>query len=543
MTALKGAAALVASIALLGGGGCSRVSTGAHPAHQGSTIPGVVRYGISNDLNTLNPIIGGLAFENSIEEAIFSSLVKLDDHERLIPDLAIEVPSARNGGISPDGRTITYHLRHGVRWQDGQPLTSADVAFTYRKIVDPSVNAPNSAPYTHVQSLTTPDPYTVVIRLKQPWAPGIGQLFCGGENGGIIPEHLLAHSADFNHDPFGTHPVGSGPLRLALWERGSRLVLVPNQYYYLGAPKLKEVEVLIVPDPNTRLTMLISKELDVVQVGVPDQIARLREIPGYAVKLVQYPYLAFLDLNVSRAILSDVRVRRALALGLDRIRLAQTAYAGTAIPARSFMPPFSWAYAQDNGSPPFDPQAAGRLLTQAGWLVGSDGIRSRSGRRLELDISFATEGAPARVMAELMQQQWRAIGVDATIRPSPLNVLRSPTGLWTTGNFDVAIFTFIFDVDPDRSANLGSQFIGTRGFNDGRYRSAESDLLTAQAVQSYTHTARAPIYAHLQRLWNADLPIVPIGWPQAIYSVNLDLRGFKPEPINSDFWNVQEWRI
>jgi peptide/nickel transport system substrate-binding protein len=523
--------------------GCSRVSTSGRPASHASTVHGVVRYAIGNDLNTLNPVIGGLAYENAIEEAIFSALVKLDDRERVIPDLATEVPSPSNGGVSADGRTITYHLRHGVKWQDGQPLTSADVAFTFSKLMDPNVNAPDSAPYTHIQRLTTPDDYTVVVRLKAPWAPAVGQLFCNGENGSIIPRHLLARSADFNHDPFGLHPIGSGAMRLARWDRGSLIVLVPNPGYFAGAPKIKEVDIQIIPDANTRLTMLSSRELDVAQIGIASQLTRLRQLSGYAVRLVPYTYGAYLVFNVQREPLVDRRVRESLVMALDRQRLSNTAYAGTAQSADSFIPPSSWAYARDNGAAPYDPANSNRLLTEAGWRTGADGVRARGDRKLALTVSIIS-GSPAySAIAQQIQEAWRSLGVDVSIQSVPLNVLRSPTGMWTTGRFDVALEGFIFDPDPDRSANLGSRFIGVRGFNDARYVSAESDRLTAQAVAVYPHEVRGPLYARLQRLWNSDLPVVPIAWPEAIYVLNSDLRGFKPEPVNSDFWNVQEWSI
>jgi peptide/nickel transport system substrate-binding protein len=524
--------------------GCSRVSTGGHLSHvNATTVQGVVRYAIGNDLNTLNPVIGGLAYENDVEEAIFNALVKLDDHERLIPDLATVVPSPSNGGVSADGRTITYHLRHGVAWQDGKPLTSADVAFTFAKIMDPTVNAPNSAPYTHIERLTTPDDYTVVVRLRAPWAPAIGQLFCNGENGSIIPKHLLEHTADFNHDPFGLHPVGSGPLRLARWDRGSRIILLPNPGYFGGAPKIKEVDIVILPDANTRLTMLTARELDVVQVGIPDQLERLRGLAGYNVRLVQYTYGAYLVFNTPREPFADRRVREALALALDRHRLSNTAYAGTAIDADSFIPPTSWAYDAANDAPPYDPARAKQLLAQAGWMAGAEGMRVHGDRTLAITLSIISGAAPAFALAQQIQQAWHAVGADVAIQAVPVNVLRSPTGLWTTGRFDVALQTLIFDPDPDRATNLGSRFIGTRGFNDGRYVSAESDRLSADAVTVYAHESRKRVYARLQRLWNADLPVVPIAWPEAIYAVNSDLRGFKPEPVNSDFWNIPEWRI
>ena len=523
---------------------CSPVSTGGHLSHGNPvTIHGVVRYAISNDLNTLNPVIGGLAYENAIEEAIFSGLVKLDDHGRLIPDLATQVPTLANGGVSADGRTITYHLRHSVLWQDGQPLTSDDVAFTFAKIMDPAVNAPNSAPYTHVERIITPDPYTVVVRLKEPWAPATGQIFCNGENGSIIPKHLLAHSADFNHDAFGLHPIGTGPLRLVQWERGSRITLKPWSRYFAGAPTVREVDVLIVPDANTRLTMLTARELDAVQVGNPQEVERLRHLPGYQLKLVQYPAIVFLAFNVTHVPFDDVRVRRALAMALDRSRLDSTTFADTAVVADSFIPPFSWAYDRDNSAPAFDLPGAQRLLDRAGWFVGPDGFRSRSGRTLEFTLSMQSGSVIASSLAEQMQQAWRAAGANVSIQAMPLNVLRSPEGLWVTGHFDVALERLILDPDPDRSANVGSQFIGTRGFNNSRYVSAQSDLLTARAVAVYSEAQRKPLYARLQRLWNRDLPIVPLAWDDAIYVVNSDLRGFKPEPVNSDFWNVQTWKI
>jgi len=505
--------------------GCSRVSTsGRPPPGNASTIHGVVRYAISNDLNTLNPIIGGLAYENAIEEAIFSGLVKLDDHERIIPDLAQEVPSTGNGGVSPDGRTITYHLRHGVRWQDGVPLTSADVAFT-------------------VERLLTPDPFTVVVRLKAPWAPAIGQLFCDGENGSIVPAHAFAQAGDFNHDPFGVHPIGSGAMELKTWERGTRLTLVPNPYYFEGVPKIKELDILVVPDANTRLTLVTSKELDVAEIGTPNQVPRLRQLTGYSVRLVQYTWGNYLLFNQSRPLLADLYTRLGLALALDRPRLVATAYAGTAVNGESFIPPYSWAYTSDNGSPPYDLARARSAFASAGWRVGSDGTLVHGDKRLAFTLSTTTGNTIAASLAQQIQAQWRAVGADVAIQTVPVNVLRSPDGLWTTGRFDVALQNLVFDPDPDREANLGSGFIGSRGFNDGRYVSTLSDRLSAEAVGVYPHGERAPLYAQLQRLWNHDLPVLPLAWPQAIYAVNDDLRNFKPEPVNSDFWNIQEWEI
>jgi len=523
--------------------GCTRVSTSGHPSVQSATIHGVVRYAIPNDLNTLNPVLGGLAYENAIEEAIFNGLVKLDDQQRLIPDLATVVPSRANGGISADRRTITYHLRHGVTWQDGAPFTSADVSFTFAKIMDPNVNASSSAPYTHIASLTTPDAYTAVVHLKLPWAPAIAQLFCNGEQGSIIPKHLLEHTADFNRDLFGVHPIGTGPMRLVRWDRGSEIILVPNLHYFAGAPKIQKLDISIIPDANTRLTTLTSHELDFATLGNPAQVANVRAVSGLKVLLVKNYALWFIVLNVTRAPLNDVRVRRSLALALDRPHLTATTFVGTAIPADSEIPPFSWAYDPNNESPPYDLTQAKQWLETTGWHLGADGIRRKGDQKLSFSIVSSTGSAIGTSLSEQLQQAWRAVGAEVSIRSEPLNVLRSPTGTLVTGNFQAAVASFIFDPDPDRSTDLGSQYIGARGFNESRYVSARSDQLTAAAVSVYEREQRKPLYAQLQRLWNTDLPVIPIAWQDNIDVVNTDLRGFRPEPVNSDFWNIEQWQI
>lgn len=541
MTGCRIVALLVIGVALWG---CSRVSTsGVQPQNNGTTIHGVVRVAVSNDLNTLNPVIGGLAAENAVTEAIFSGLVKIDDRQRLLPDLATEIPSTANGGISADGRTIVYHLRRGVRWQDGKPLTAADVVFTFEKITDPRTNAPNTAAYSHIRAISTPDAHTVVVALKAPWGPAVGQLFCSGENGSIIPKHLLLRSADFNRDPFGLHPIGTGPMRLARWERGSRIVLQANADYFGGAPKIKELDILIIPDANTRQTLLAAKELDVAVLGTPNQVAGFRSLTGYTVRLAQGYQEYYLTFNTQRAPFSDIRVRQALTLALDRPRLVSTSFAGTAILADSLLPPYNWAYNKNNGSPGYDLARANQLLTQAGWTLAPDGVRHLGSNRFAFTI-LTYSGNPVRAaLAAQMQAAWRAVGADASIQAVPANVAFSPTGLLTLGKFDVAVDGLIFDPDPDRAAVTDSQNVGTRGFNAARYTSALSDVLSRRAVAAYPREIRKPLYARLQQLWNHDLPYAPLAWPQAIYVVSADLRGFKPEPINSDFWNVQDWQI
>ena len=522
---------------------CTKISTsslrsGGNPG----TIPGVVRVAIRSEPNSLNPVLSGLYAENYVEEAIFSGLVKLDGSGKLVPDLAQAVPSRANGGVSADGRTLTYHLRGAVRWHDGAPLTAADVVFTFRTIMNPKVNSPTQSVYRVVESVRAVDPLTVVVRLKAPFAPAVGQLFCNGESGEIIPKHLLEHSTDVNRDPFNLRPVGTGPLRFVRWDRGALIVLKPNPDYFGGPPHLRRVDVLIVPDANSLLTMVRSREVDLAAVQ-PSQLVSLRSIGGLRIEVVPMYQLYFITFNTTHPPFDRVQVRRALALALDRRRIVQTAYSGTAISGDSVIPRYSWAYARDNDSPPSDPEAAKRLLDAAGWLPSADGIRRQGDRRLSFGlITFAGRSTDAS-MAQQIQAQWRAVGIDAIIHPVPVNVLVGTTGPLTTGNFDVALDDLSFDIDPDRAQLLSSRYYPPHGFNDGHYSNPQMDAWLEAAVRTYDRHAREAFYARVQRLANRDLPYVPLAWPRQVYAVNANLRGLAPETVNSDFWNVQDWSI
>lgn len=514
-------------------------STGQGPVNAW-TIPGVARVSVNTDVNTFNPVISSLYVENYIQEAVFSGLVKYDGGGKLIGDLALTVPSRTNGGISADGRTIVYHLRRNALWQDGVPVTSADVRFTYDTIMNPASNSPVQSTYARIAAIDTPDRYTVVFHLHAPFAPLLSNVFCNGAFGEIVPMHVLRGSRDINRDPFNAHPIGSGPYAMRRWERGTSIVLTANPRYFGGAPHIREIDILIVPNENTQLVMMESHQLDLATQARPLQIPSYRRISGASVAVAPTYAENFLSFNMTRAPLDDVVVRRALVMALDRPHIAATAYAGLATDAQTLIPPYSWAYDRHNGAPGFDPAAARRLLDGDDWKVGPDGFRTKAGRRLAIGLIHYNSATPATVASEI-ERAWRDIGVEVSIRAMPRNVVIGNVA--PNGNFDVLEEGAGFDADPDRSQFTQTQFIGTHGFNYARYSSPDVDRWTDLALQTYDLQQRARFYALIQRRLNRDLPYVPIAWEQFAYAVNTDLRGFAPETINSDFWNVEDWAI
>jgi peptide/nickel transport system substrate-binding protein len=538
---ISSACALVLLAALAA---CSRVSTSNQSArHNPSTVPGIVRLSINAEPNTLNPVLSGLVTEAYVEAAMFNGLVQYDDRARLVPDLATQVPSLENGGISRDGRTITFHLRRGVKWQDGQPLTSADVAFTYSKYIDPKTNSFYLNVYKRIAKLETPDTYTVIVRLAKPFAPAVFQFFGRGSGGYVVPKHVLDHARDFNRDPFGSQPLGSGPFRLSRWDHGSLIVLLANPSYFGGAPHVREIDIHIVPNPNTQVAMLGSRDLDLATQLTPTQYHRVQGMEGVRTLLTPTYFERFLTFNCRREPFTDVRVRRALAMALDRHRIAETAYANTAIAADTLLAPYDWAYTSDNGAPVYDPQGAKNLLAQAGWSFGPDHLWHKSGRTLSFGLLNQAESNPLSTMAQEMQRDFHDIGVQVDLRQVPRNVIYGTSGLANVGKFDALVDDWGADTEPDRSNIIQTKDISPRGYNDAFYSDADVDRWSEAALATYDERTRKQLYTLIQRRLNRDVPYVPLVWEKRIYALNSDLRGFSPEPLYSDFWNVQRWQI
>ena len=200
------AAALLGAIAF-GNIGCTKLGSSAGNSLHAWTKPDTVRIGFYEEPDTLNPVIGQMSFSSDVFQLVFDGLIRFDERGRPVPDLAREVPSLANGGISKDGKTITYHLMPGAKWHDGVPLTSHDVAFTWRQIMNRSNVTPTRVGYERIQRIDTPDDRTVIVRLDRPYPPAIF-LFKNLNQGAIVPEHILRGYASINKVPFNRGPIG-----------------------------------------------------------------------------------------------------------------------------------------------------------------------------------------------------------------------------------------------------------------------------------------------------------------------------------------------
>jgi len=368
-------AAALAAVLLFG---CSRVSTGVGSAHGSShIIPGVVRVVGIGSIDNPNPELSAQIFSVDMAMLWGGWFFVVNDRGRLEPDLVTEEPTLRNGGISNDGLTIRYHLRRGVQWQDGQPFTARDAIFTWHAIMNPENNILSRVGYDRIASMSAPDPYTLVVHLTRPFSPAIASFFAmSGVPMCVLPEHLLGGMRNINQATYNRKPVGTGPFIVDSYDPQSGFVLTANPHYWRGQPKLKEVRVIFAADENTRAVMMRTGEADLYYDPANRMVPALKTIPDTRVLRTPFNEFWYLGFNLMHPPLDDVRVRHAIAMGVDKNYVVNEVLHGAAIPAQSDQPSFSWAYDPSVRAPSYDPAAAARLLDSSGWRRGTDGVPS-----------------------------------------------------------------------------------------------------------------------------------------------------------------------
>ncbi|HEY0613090.1 MAG TPA: peptide ABC transporter substrate-binding protein [Candidatus Elarobacter sp.] len=510
------------------------------------TEPGHVRIGVLRTIDNLNPLLSGQAGVTDIAQFLFSGLIRYDASGNPIPDAAREVPTQRNGGISADGKTITYHLRPDVRFADGRPLTADDVVFTWRQVMNPRNNVPYHFPYDQALDVRATDRLTVVARLRAPFAPFVAGFFRCGTQGSILPKHLLDGKPNLNEDPFGTKPVGSGPYVVERYDTNSVIEMVPNRYWHGGKPGLRRVTLRIIPNENTLLVSLRTHELD-FYFGAPEQQLReLRALPGTRVDAQPSAQFEMLVFNARRAPFDDLRVRRAAARAIDFRTIARTVYLDVDLPDWGDVFPRSWAYTPQPDPSSYDPAEARRLLDEAGWKPGPDGIRTKDGKRLEVEIRTVAGVIPRQNAEVLMQQQLRAAGFDLQVHNAPANMVFAPYGaggLFATGKFDLAIYAWTQLPDPDDTQTAAPESLPPHGANYSGVKDERLGRLQAQARSVYDRARRKVLYAQVERRLGEVLPYHTIVWRANVNAWNDDLRGVAPAQAVSDFWNVGSWTL
>ncbi|HVA28869.1 MAG TPA: peptide ABC transporter substrate-binding protein [Candidatus Baltobacteraceae bacterium] len=521
---------------------CARVAPSAPGGTNPWTIPGVLRIGDREEPDNLNLMYGHTLATGEIDCLLFAFILRTDDNGNLFPDLATQVPTLANGGISRDGKTITIHLRRDAQWSDGAPLTAADWLFTYRAVKNPANTIKTNYGWNTIASADAPDPYTIVLHLKKPTVEALEILTMGGDAYPPLPAHLLSHLPNLNHATFNNAPISSGPFLLTHWDRGNSLTFAANPRYFRGPPKLKTIVWKVIPDSNTLLNELRTHQIDVYAGVQADSIAELRSIPGIRVVHRLVAWWQHLGMNMRKPQLADVRVRDAIAEGVDWKRIVDVVYGGHGQLAVSDIFPQSWAAPTLPGYR-FDPSDARRQLAQAGWRVASDGVLHKGALAMHLVLSSPANDEQNERAELLIQSMLKQLWFDIEIRNYPARVLFAQNGPIYSGTYDLEWSRTINGADPDDAGSWDSHFLPPNGADTSWLRDPIVDANVEAAARTFDQTARKALYQKEAARIRQLNPAVFVFWYESYIGINSDVRNYRPAAFIADEWNAWQWEI
>lgn len=509
--------------------GCS-AETPTPPGSASTSGAETIVVATAGEPDTLNPVLNYGVDGGSL---VFDGLLARDADNELVPALATALPT-----VSTDGRTITATLRDGVVFHDGSPFSSTDVRFTYRTVLDPTVDSTLRSDLDMLAAVDAPDPRTVVFRLRYAYAPFLQRLTLG-----IVPAAALS-GQDVNQAAFNRKPIGTGPYTVDNWVAGDRLVLRANDRYWGGKPANRRVVVAFVPDDNVRAQRSRAGEFDAAELA-PKVAAGFESLDGFRVERVPTGDYRGVMLPMGDAVAGDVAVRRALSLAVDRQAMVRGVLGGAGDPAYGPIPASSaFADSATFGAAAADPEAAGQVLEDAGWRAGSDGIRSKNGQPARFTLMYPAGDSLRKELALAVTADARKVGIDVEPEGLTWDAIEPRMG----GAALIMGWGTPYDPDFVTYKLFGSRFAGQGFFNPGSYRSTVVDGALEAGRGTADPAARKAAYSTLQKQLAADQPWVFLTYLRHTYVLREGLRGVTPrvEPhehdvANSLWWNIQSW--
>jgi peptide/nickel transport system substrate-binding protein len=536
---VTGARALLVALACAALAACGPASTPASgPAHWLRLAVG------QGDPNTLNIHLEPSATTGYIAELTQAYFARYDAHAHPVPELLTVIPTQANGGISPDGKTITWHLRRGVRWSDGAPFDADDVVFSVKAILNPANNEEQgTAGWDTIERVDELDPYTVVFHLKHAYGSYLPLFFgTAADEPCILPRHILGKLPNINTAPYNLKPVGIGPFRVVIWKHGDAIELEANPYYWRGKPRLERITFKLLPSQETLANQLQTGETDLWPLVPPSYIERLRGIASLEVAVQPNFRTTNLDFVANRPLVSDVRVRAAIRAALNRPRLVATVLHGYGSVHDGAVIPLDPPTAHD-AIAAYDPMHARALLDAAGWHPGPDGIRVKNGQRLALAGVSQTGTVELDETMEAVRSSLHDVGIEVDSKKFAPNVFRAPAasgGVLYGGRYDFAIYARTLEAVSDVYGLYSCQTIAPHGENATRYCNPHVDDLLTRIEESYNVTERRALFGQVQAQLVADIPTIILYVWNGGYAANKRLHGFHPPPLTpfDDMMNV-----
>jgi peptide/nickel transport system substrate-binding protein len=502
---------------------------------------GIYREGVLGTFTNANPLYASSEADATVSRLMFASLFTYNVNGQLVGELA------KDYSVDSHGTTYTVHLKPGLTWHDGKPLTSNDVVFTYHSIQNPDIQSPLQAGWQGI-TVEAQGANTVVFKLPSPLAPFIYNL-----TNGIVPEHVLADvpATDMRSSDFNTvHPVGSGPFMWRAIEvenndpgtAQQQIALLPFDHYASGAPKLQEFVVHTFASKEQMLKSLEKQELTAAMglTELPDKYKDASTVEHSI--LMRAATMTFF--KTSEGVLADQKVRAALVQASDvPAIIKQLGY-----PTKIVREPFlngQVAYDGKQVEASHNTKAAGDALTAAGWVPGRDGIREKAGKKLRFTLT-ATDTAEYRKVASMLHEQWRAVGADVKVQIQDSDEFKTSLA---AHNYEAVLYGITIGVDPDVYVYWDSSQADVRSthrLNFSEYKSAAADTALQAGRTRLDPQLRGVKYQPFLQAWKQDAPALAMYQPRLLYVTNGPVDGLTAAPISNPtdrLSNVQNWQI
>jgi len=427
-----------------------------------------------------------------------------------------EMILAREVELSPDGLAYTFRLHEGVRFHDGSEFTAEDVKYTYETYAQAGNTV--ASRFIGMREVEVVDRYTAVVHMDSINAAFLRQA-------GEVPIVPMAYHETVGVDGFRTAPIGTGAFTVQSWRPAESTTLAAFAGHFRGAPKIDFLRLDVVPEGSVRTIALITGDADatVWPLTAEDNIDFMND-PNFRVVLTNANSPRFIPLNTKLPQLSDKRVRQAMMFALDRQRIIDDLEAGFGTVATSHLAPHNPFYTADVPQYPFDPERARALLDEAGWTVGSDGIRVKDGMRLSFTCTTISGDQARRPMAELAQIFLRDVGVDMQLAEAPVASILQ--GL-REGTLEASLFNWTMGstVDPSPTSTL----LSGGGDNFFQYSNPEMDALIQEGLGIADPAARMPVYARTQQLYADEVPALTLHFGQWVLVFSNSMGGLPDE--------------
>jgi len=483
------------------------------------------------DASNLIPMLSGDASSHQISGLIYPGLITYT------PEWKIEGELAESFEILNEGKTIVFHLRKGIKWEDGHPFTSADVMFGYKTIINKDTPTPYANDYLQVSKAEAPDAYTFIVHYDKPFAPALASW----GNLVILPKHLLV-GKDISKSPLTRKPMGIGPYRFKDWKAQESIKLEAGDDYFKGEVYIKKYVYRVIPDSATQFLELKAGGIDEMSL-TPIQYTKQTNTKEFESKFQKFRYLAngytYLGFNLARQLFKDKRVRQAISYAINKEEIIEGALLGLGKPATGPFKPGTWPFNKNVKKYGYNPEMAKKLLADAGWKY-KNGLLYKNGKKFEFTIVTNQGNAQRKKTAEIIQRRLKAIGMSVKIR-----VIEWASFIKEFINkreFDATILGWSLSPEPDPYSIWHSSQTGEHQFNFVDFKNKEVDELLEKGRRTFDIEERKKAYYKIQEILAEEQPYTFLYNAEALPVVSKKVMGIKKYETGIGYnWSTTWW--